>query len=1273
MFLILGSPRSGTTLLRATLNQHPAVLVPDETDLVVPVCMICERIKDEAAGRAMVADFVVGSDRYAFSIAPYLAPDDVRAVVSRAPYSGMAMTEALYDAIAERERKALAGDKSPNDLFFLGVLLRGGLLERPIKVIHLVRDVRDVVLSMSRTPFRPPFLDTAFPLDWNRVNLTLFRSMHDLPERYLLVRFDDMVLDTEATFRRVATFLGVSFYPGMLSHETRGMDKVEESHHQNLNKPMLSSRVAVWRREMAPERGRLIAGRAREALRQFGWEEPEVAMASRGAGAEAAAAAEEYERAMLRLQIQLDGQSRWARASAEEVSKRDRIIADLRESLKEQTEWAKASAAEVTRRDSMIVELQTSLKEQTRWARESAAGVAKRDETMADLRRTAREHAELIRAGAVRAAEQERLIAELGVRLEEAQRAHAEARGPEQQETIEIKTPLDVLQREVYELVRLLRRSVLDRVRKAFRSHAAGRPVIETLHPVWTEAGQRFNVQQDGRAHLAVEGSGFGCGAVLVVAGRPLETYHASGRLLSACVPDELFNRPGVLPVWVDNGQGARPLSFIRCFRVLAGRTAAACRPASGRWRRVKGAFNRLLWLASAVSCRSHLPLFRLQRGLAEMRKRRQARGGARRQRALPILSPEVAAHIKPGALPRKPDVICFPIIDWDFRYQRPQQILTRVAQAGHRVFYLNQRFLGAGEETFRLRPLVPGVTEVFLRSPSRLNVYRDSLAGEVEEALYRALLDVKVVVGLGETICFVHLPFWTPLALRLKADFGDRIVFDCLDDFSSFRNIGDRMRELEGLLAARADLVVASSRLLARKHATREPLLIPNATDHEHFSASRVPALPPAGPGPVLGYYGAISHWFDADLIAAAAGARPECRFVLIGRVDREIRDRLAGLPNILFRGEVPYADLPAHLAAFDACLIPFVVDDLIRATSPVKFFEYLSAGKPVVAARMPELLPFSEDCFLYEGLPEFLGQVDKALGEKDHPARIAARRAVAMANTWERRVDALCRAFPPLYPRASVVVVTYNGLEMTRACLESLLEKTAYGDWELIVVDNGSSDGTPDYLRALSERQPSVRIVLNDSNRGFAPANNQGIRAATGEFLVLLNNDTVVTQGWLGRLLRHLDDRGVGLVGPVTNNIGNEAQIETDYPDMAGMEDFAERYSRTHAGRAFDIPMLAMFCLAMRRALVDEVGMLDERYEIGMFEDDDFSRSVKARGLRIVCAEDVFVHHVGGGSFGKLAPEVYRRIFEANQRRYEDKWGETWAPHRYRPQAAD
>ncbi len=191
-------------------------------------------------------------------------------------------------------------------------------------------------------------------------------------------------------------------------------------------------------------------------------------------------------------------------------------------------------------------------------------------------------------------------------------------------------------------------------------------------------------------------------------------------------------------------------------------------------------------------------------------------------------------------------------------------------------------------------------------------------------------------------------------------------------------------------------------------------------------------------------------------------------------------------------------------------------------------------------------------------------------------------------------------------------------------------------------------------------------MRVVLNRENRGFAAANNQGIAASSGEIVVLLNNDTVVPPGLVSRLVAHLQaDASIGLLCPTTNFCGNEARVEPDYTDIAGLPAFAARRARQHRGRVFDIGVAAMYCVAARRAVLDEVGPLDEAYGVGMFEDDDFAVRMRANGYRVACAEDAYVHHVGQGAFRKLSPEAYDALWKKNQAYFEKKFGVEWKKH--------
>ncbi len=622
-------------------------------------------------------------------------------------------------------------------------------------------------------------------------------------------------------------------------------------------------------------------------------------------------------------------------------------------------------------------------------------------------------------------------------------------------------------------------------------------------------------------------------------------------------------------------------------------------------------------------------------------------------------------------------DVICFPIIAWSFRFQRPQQLMTQLARAGHRVFYLNPQSLlegeliaGDGPEP-RVAPIGENLFDVRLPACDPLNLYQDTLDPVNCEAMYSSLVGLAHRFRIATAVAIVQLPFWAHLALRTR-ELGWKIVYDCMDEHGGFESNSAGMVAREQRLLAASDHVLASSHALLEKvrGEARGATLVPNACDFAQFSRPpELLALPADLAGathPIVGYYGAISAWFDFDLIRHAARSHPEWTFVLIGSTwGAPPHDDLRDLPNLRFLGEKPYAELPAYLAHFDVATIPFTLSPLIEATSPVKFFEYLAAGKPVVASEIPELVPHRDLAWLARGAPEFTRAIEEAL-ECTGPEDRARRRAFAAQHTWAARHELVGRAIDEVFGLVSVIVVTWNNLEYTRQCIDAVLADATWPCLELIVVDNASTDGTVEYLEELDRREPRVRVVRNAENRGFAAANNQGLALARGRYVVLLNNDTVVTRGWLGRLLRHLDaDERIGLIGPVTNNVWNEARQEAGYSDLAGLAEFAERWAWEHAGRLYPIAVLAMYCVAARREVVERVGPLDEGFGIGMFEDDDYAHRVRALGYRVVCAEEVYVHHAGRASFAKLPEPRYLALHDENRRRFEEKWGITWKQH--------
>jgi GT2 family glycosyltransferase/SAM-dependent methyltransferase len=620
-------------------------------------------------------------------------------------------------------------------------------------------------------------------------------------------------------------------------------------------------------------------------------------------------------------------------------------------------------------------------------------------------------------------------------------------------------------------------------------------------------------------------------------------------------------------------------------------------------------------------------------------------------------------------------DILCFANIDWSARFQRPQQLMSQFARNGYRVFYIVPSRTAAPGQAYSSTEVMPGVYEIALQAHVLGDCYGKRISDENVEAYSQAIDELARDFRIKTAVSVVHLAFWYPLALRLRRTFGWKMQYDCMDDWVDFPGIGNELLTEERRLVAEADLVTVTAAVLYEKWAshTSNCQLLRNGVDFEFFERNCKPNnLLAEIERPLIGFYGGLAEWVDLQLIAAIADQRPDWNFVLIG--DIFVKD-LAGLDskqNVHLLGRKPYEQMPLYLYRFDVCLIPFRLYNVTHAVDPVKFYEYISAGKPVVSVPLEEMQGYAEFVYFANGADEFIEQIERALAETD--LQLGAERvALARLNDWHKRFeDNLC-ALKALHAKVSVIIVTYNNVELTQRCIESLLRNTTYSNYELIIVDNASSDDTRNYLRYLNRNHDNITIILNDANLGFAAANNQGLKLATGEYLLLLNNDTVVPKGWLDPLLRHLQNPQIGLVGPVTNAVGNEAKIEIDYTDIEGMDAFADAYTRGHRGRSFDIAMLAMFCVAMRREVFEKIGFLDERFGIGMFEDDDYSRRIQAAGLRTICAEDAFIHHYGQASFKKLIESgEYQAIWDRNQAYFESKWG-NWKPHVLRGEAPE
>ncbi len=446
-----------------------------------------------------------------------------------------------------------------------------------------------------------------------------------------------------------------------------------------------------------------------------------------------------------------------------------------------------------------------------------------------------------------------------------------------------------------------------------------------------------------------------------------------------------------------------------------------------------------------------------------------------------------------------RPTVVCFPILEWGFRVQRPEHLLGGLAARGWPVLHVSPA-LEVGTPAARLleRPLADGVRGVVLSCPRALDPFRSTLRERDVDQLAGALEELVGTLGPAEVVVLCQLPFWRPLAARLAQLWSAKLVYDRMDDHAAFPGADPAVARQERELMAAADLVVASSAALERgaREVARKVVRIANGCDCEHWASAPDSGELAGLERPVIGYFGAVAEWFDAGLLAAVAKARPSWSFVVVGARAGADLSQVGGLGNVHLFDERPYNELPGLAAGFDVGLIPFRRTPLTEAVDPVKVYEMLALGLPVVATGLPQLERLKPGVECAEDVHGLVAALDRAVARISEPESGEHCRELARANAWEVRLDVLEEALVGLYPKVSTLMVTWGGEAVTRLCLERLFAVTEYPAYEVIVVDNGSNDGTPAWLEAEAARRNNLTVMLNQVNLGFPAATNQAAR---------------------------------------------------------------------------------------------------------------------------------------------------------------------------------
>lgn len=317
----------------------------------------------------------------------------------------------------------------------------------------------------------------------------------------------------------------------------------------------------------------------------------------------------------------------------------------------------------------------------------------------------------------------------------------------------------------------------------------------------------------------------------------------------------------------------------------------------------------------------------------------------------------------------------------------------------------------------------------------------------------------------------------------------------------------------------------------------------------------------------------------------------------------------------------------------------------DFLHVKKVTCAFSWRQDGSSTTSSRIPEFWKMQEH--IYEKYRAF------ALGKPGVQKRQAQNRE------WIAEQRKNLHSPPPVTSLTSIVILTLNKLEVTRLCLDSVFRHSR--GFEVIVVDNGSTDGTVAYLQALAAVHPNLKLVLNRINRGFAAGCNQGIAVAGGDYVLLLNNDTVVSDGWLDGLLAVAAQNGVGLVGPRTNSIIGPQIVENtgyDARTLEGFDSYAQTWRETHRGQAWDTSRVIGFCMLIARDVIERIGGLDTNFGTGNFEDDDYCLRAMLAGFKIRIANEVFIHHFGSVTFRDQQIN-YSDLMAKNWGLFKSKWG--------------
>ena len=315
--------------------------------------------------------------------------------------------------------------------------------------------------------------------------------------------------------------------------------------------------------------------------------------------------------------------------------------------------------------------------------------------------------------------------------------------------------------------------------------------------------------------------------------------------------------------------------------------------------------------------------------------------------------------------------IITFSHLRWNSVYQRPQHLMARLARR-HSIAFIEEPILDLSWTGWEISVPAPNISVYSPHTPFAPKGFTDEQLPALQN-----LLD-GLVASLDRYVAWLYTPMALPLAETLHSE---ALVYDCMDELSLFLGAPRELVDRETALLQRADLVfTGGSSLFKAKQATRSDIhCFPSSVDAPHFRQAAMgqaqPAIAEAAdqidlPHPRLGFFGVIDERVDLGLLSYLADTHKDWQIVLVGPVVKIDPSTLPQRPNLHYLGKRTYAELPAYLAGWDVCLLPFALNEATRFISPTKTLEYMAAERPIVSTPIQDVLePYGD--IVYIGLP--------------------------------------------------------------------------------------------------------------------------------------------------------------------------------------------------------------------------------------------------------------------------------------------------------------